>query len=357
MKRLAYVSRATSVLAPGELQTIATAAQANNRRLDITGVLTYDDGVFFQELEGPEAAVDALADRIRVDPRHRDMVVISVENGDLARHHPAWAMRVINLGDEPDSGYLRPVIARLSQAIRTVGRYTQPAVFRLLESGIDPTTAPARRVQRAVLCCDVRAFSAFAQALAPDRLAAFITVFVDVCVGCVSARGGEVTKIIGDAVLAHFPRECSGEALAAALDILTTLARIRRQAAANAPERYLHVGVGLAAGEVFEGNVGSGFKLDYTILGDPVNHAARLEALTRTQATALLFEEAFAASLPPEWSTIAIGRHHLKGRDDQTTISTVDLPIVRELPSSRLAEELAWCLDVGPSASQSRPKA
>ena len=111
---LLYQSRATRGLDASDLRAILETAVVRNEALGITGLLVYGEmaklpgvpGLFLQWLEGPEAAVRALYDRIAGDPRHVDVVTVAegpaeVFTGNEGRLFPAWAMAVKRLSDVP----------------------------------------------------------------------------------------------------------------------------------------------------------------------------------------------------------------------------------------------------------------
>ena len=101
--------------------------------------------------------------------------------------------------------------------------------------------------------------------------------------------------------MAYFDASDADEALQSCLDIHQELSRIRQAAPERSARRLLYSGFGLALGPVIEGTIGSSVKMDYTIIGEPVNTAARLEALTRTLNTPVLMTEAVARATRRRW--------------------------------------------------------
>ncbi len=97
LKRITYVSRYAKPFTETELEELAETAARNNRERDITGVLMTSGGVFFQTLEGPPEAVDAVYQAIVEDERHTDLVLLGVEDNATGRHYPSWSMKTINL--------------------------------------------------------------------------------------------------------------------------------------------------------------------------------------------------------------------------------------------------------------------
>ena len=89
----------------------------------------------------------------------------------------------------------------------------------------------------------------------------------------------------------YFNADNTTGALNSAIEICRRLEDVRLAATENDPQRYLYAGLGLCVGTVREGNVGSQYKYDYTLLGDSVNSAARLESVTRKVDALVVFDE------------------------------------------------------------------
>ncbi|TAJ38731.1 MAG: adenylate/guanylate cyclase domain-containing protein [Reyranella sp.] len=129
-------------------------------------------------------------------------------------------------------------------------------------------TIPSRRLVLSLLYSDVRAFTGFAEASSPEAVVAFLNQLMTIQVRAVHDHGGDVDKLIGDALLAHFSGEDAAQrAVAAARAILEACA------AANLPRQ---VGIGVFTGDVVAGAIGPAERRDYTVVGDSVNVAARL---------------------------------------------------------------------------------
>lgn len=126
----------------------------------------------------------------------------------------------------------------------------------------------SRRLVLSLLYSDVRAFTGFAEASSPEAVVAFLNRLMTIQVRAVHDHGGDVDKLIGDALLAHFGGEDAAQrAVAAARAILEACA------AAGLPRQ---VGIGVFTGEVVAGAIGPAERRDYTVVGDSVNVAARL---------------------------------------------------------------------------------
>jgi len=127
---------------------------------------------------------------------------------------------------------------------------------------------PSTRTRCTLLYSDIRDFTSFAEANEPERVIGFLNRSMTIVVDAITEAGGDVDKLIGDAVLARFQG-----ALAEARAIAAARTALGRLEADGLPRG---VGIGLYTGDVISGTVGSADRMDFTVIGDSVNLAARL---------------------------------------------------------------------------------
>ncbi|MDR2071277.1 MAG: HAMP domain-containing protein [Treponema sp.] len=153
----------------------------------------------------------------------------------------------------------------------------------------------------AILFSDIRSFTTISEGMNPGDLVNSLNRYFSGQVDVIMNRNGIVDKYIGDAIMAFWgaPRKRDDDALQsilAALDMIRTLEGFNdQQRRLNKPE--FHIGIGINYGEVTVGNIGSERKMDYTVIGDPVNLASRLEGLTKTYHAEILISEGIYAEL------------------------------------------------------------
>jgi len=146
-----------------------------------------------------------------------------------------------------------------------------------------------------ILFSDIRSFTTISEGLAPDDLVNSLNRYFSGQVDIIYKRNGIVDKYIGDAIMAFWgaPEKHEDDALQS---ILSGLEMIDAVAVFNVNQRRLgkcefKIGIGLNYGEVTVGNIGSERKMDYTVIGDAVNLASRMEGLTKTYHSELLISE------------------------------------------------------------------
>jgi adenylate cyclase len=162
------------------------------------------------------------------------------------------------------------------------------------------------------LFVDVRGFTSLAEQLPPAEIANRLNRFYSLASNTIFDYDGTLDKLVGDQVMAFFgaplyTKDHPERAVHAALEIINGMSGL-------APIEHLHVGAGIATGEAFVGNVGEGAVTDYTVLGDTVNVAARLQGAAAS-GEILISEETYAhvESRFPNASRRAL---ELKGKSD-----------------------------------------
>lgn len=332
MKRITYISRFAERVDREQIRKLEEVAQRNNERHGITGVLICSGGLFYQIIEGEDDNIDQLYQNIVKDHRHVDIRCLKVEYNVQEREFPHWSMKSLNL-DEANDVLMRPIRTLLQVLTESYGileKYTQPGVLKLVNQGINPLEVRPRRVEKIVLFCDIVAFSQFSAVLSAEETMALVNKFFTACTSLITVRGGEVTKLMGDCLMAYFSREQAEEAMQSALDILAALEEIRANASPDSPQKVLFCGMGLAFGEVIEGNIGSPEKMDYTVLGDSVNKAAYLEALTRRLSRSLAFSTSVRNIISKKWKTVHEGDFPVLPNQDPTPVFSIDTPLTQK---------------------------
>ncbi|MEO6445226.1 MAG: BLUF domain-containing protein [Gemmatimonadaceae bacterium] len=139
LKRKSYVSRFSQPFTRDELEALAADAATRNRGLGITGMLMSSGGIFYQVLEGPVAAVNDLFRKIALDPRHKDVLVLTVQEDVESRQFPSWAMKKVNLDEgamsrlDPLKALLEAIVVQHESTKRMTGVLTRAIWQELLE--------------------------------------------------------------------------------------------------------------------------------------------------------------------------------------------------------------------------------
>lgn len=198
-----------------------------------------------------------------------------------------------------ENGQFAERIRREALARSNFERFFTPHLAARIASSPDAIKLGGDKRRVAVLFSDIRGFTALSETMNPDTMARLLTEYFTEMVECVFRHGGTLDKFIGDSVMAQWGApigeadDCD-RAMSAALDMMTELDRLNtRWRAEGRPT--LEIGIGLNVGDVFAGNIGSDRRLEYTVIGDPVNVASRL--CGKAGAGEILLSEPFRAAL------------------------------------------------------------
>ncbi len=255
-----------------------TVALASLVALGVTIVISiWLSLVLADAVSGPIVDLRDAAQRVGAgDLTVRVPVVSTDETGELAA---AFNAMVTGLRERE----------RLHEAF---GSFVDPALTaRVLAEGLD---LRGEEIEATILFLDVRGFTEFAEHAAPQEVVASLNRLYAAVVPVVEHHGGHANKFIGDGLLAVFGaperhRDHAMRALTAARDI----AQLVHDGSAGG----LRVGLGLNSGRVVAGTIGGGGRRDFTVIGDPVNTAARVEAATRLTGDDILITESTLRAL------------------------------------------------------------
>ena len=166
--------------------------------------------------------------------------------------------------------------------------------------------------------CDLRNSTSLAELMPREDFLGLLNQFFDAMAGAVMAQGGEVLRFIGDAALAIFPMESGAgddntpatAALAAAEEAQQRMAEVNQQRAADGDDP-IGYGIALHIGDVTYGNIGTPERLEFTVIGEAANRAARIEGLCKQLGETLVLTSEFARYFPDR--VRSLGKHTLSG--------------------------------------------
>lgn len=197
------------------------------------------------------------------------------------------------------------------------GAYVDPALAaRLLEQGDDVFTGERREVT--VMFVDIRDFTPFAEAKPAEDVVARLNALFEIMVPAVVEAGGHVNKFLGDGALAVFgaPNDLANHS-----DAAVGAAVVIHRLVAERFGGELRIGIGINTGLVIAGTIGGGSKLEFTLIGDTVNVAARVEQLTKTTGDAVLLTQRTVDALASRPCGLTDrGSYALKGKSAEVQV-------------------------------------
>lgn len=240
-----------------------------------------------------------------------------VAAGDYTRH--------IELPREDEIGQLATAFNHMTAGLAErdrvrdlLGKVVSPEIAtQLLQSDLQ-LGGEEREVT--ILFCDLRDFTSFSERLAPAEVLTLLNRYLDRMSTIIEQHGGVIDKYIGDAIMALFGApvansKAADKAIAAARDMARALDQLNRELALEG-KPALAFGIGINTARVVAGNMGSKTRLNYTVIGDGVNLASRLEGLTKDPAynTPIIISEATMAALQQRPATRELGEVRVKGK-------------------------------------------
>lgn len=196
-------------------------------------------------------------------------------------------------------------------------RYFAPDVAAEIAQNVGAVGVGGERRPIAVLFSDVRGFTRLAEGMPPEALAATLTEYFSLMVDIIFEHGGTLDKFVGDAIMALWgaprPQADAAERAVRAAAAMQRALQERNPAWEAEGRPRLEVGIGINYGEVFAGNIGSHRRLEYTVLGDVVNVAARLCA--EAGAGDILVADGVKDALSAEWTLEELTPSELRGRE------------------------------------------
>ena len=204
------------------------------------------------------------------------------------------------------------------------GKYVSSGVVNELIKGDIATTLEGHRENLTVLFSDLRDFTTISEKLGAKDTGRLLNLYFDAMIPLVFEHQGTLDKLMGDAVMAFFGAplplaDHPAKAAATALLMMEKLKEIKQHAEIGGAEE-LDIGIGLNTGEVTVGNLGSNVFMDYTIIGDAVNLASRLEGLNKVYGTHILCTEFTAAKLDDRFLLRDLDIVKVKGKAQAVTI-------------------------------------
>ena len=201
------------------------------------------------------------------------------------------------------------------------GRYVPEAVARAIiaDRGV---LAPEQRTAT-VLFADIERFTSIAETMRPADVVAMLNAYFDAVAEVIGRHGGVINQFQGDAILATFNVPVAAPDHAAAA-VRTALAVQRTLADREFQGRALVARIGINTGEMVAGAVGSRGRQSYTVHGDAVNLAARLETMNKDYGTRVLVSASTVAQAGPGFSFRDVDRVAGRGRSETLTVYTID---------------------------------
>jgi len=205
----------------------------------------------------------------------------------------------------------------------TMSRYMDPGIAdRLVAAGAE--VLGGKNVECTVLFSDIRDFTTLTEQLGAQGTVALLNEYFTLMVDCIQKEEGMLDKFIGDAIMAAFGipeghEDDADRAVRAAIDMIKTLETWNRQRIGEG-KLPVNIGIGLNTDSVVSGNIGSKKRMDFTIIGDGVNLASRLESACKQYGAKILVSEFTVSKLRDTYRKREIDLVVVKGKTEPVSI-------------------------------------
>lgn len=260
-----------------------------------------------------------------------------VSQGDLSQRIP------VTSNDEVGelTGQFNNMIEGLRERERireTFGRYVDESVAATILRREGAGVLAGETRDATILFSDIEGFTTIAEHLPPDQLVIALNEYLQTVLAPIRAHGGVVNTFIGDGLFASFnmPLACDGHAPAAVRAALDIQRAVGSRTFGDVGMSFA-TRIGISTGGVIGGSVGAGQRMSFTLLGDTVNLAARLEELNKQHGTRILVSESTRSNCNGEFSFSPLGSVVVRGRSEPVAIFSIDPAGTRGYSSPRLA--------------------
>lgn len=201
---------------------------------------------------------------------------------------------------------------------RAMGKYISKDVMKNVLSNLDKLKVGGIRTVVTVLFVDIRNFTGISESLSPSDVTTILNEYFSVIEPIIAKYNGVINKYLGDGVLAIFGEPIkdlnhSINAVMCADEIISAVHILKEKMIAEGKPK-IDVGVGINTGEVFAGNIGTDERLEYTIIGDNVNLAYRIESYNRTLKTQFLISEYTYEYVKDMVEVLKLSQVNIKGK-------------------------------------------
>jgi adenylate cyclase len=234
---------------------------------------------------------------------------------------------------------------------RTFSQYLSPGVIALIEKDPNEYIRPGGEVKTlTVMFSDIRDFTTLSEGLTPDELVNLLNQYLSAMTDILFRNLGTLDKYIGDAIMAFwgspFPQpDHAARACTCALEMIASLDELNRKWT-DQGGRPIAIGIGLNTGPVNVGNMGSDKRLAWTVMGDNVNLASRLEGMTKQYRSRVIISESTYDQVADHFVAREVDRIRVKGKKLPVVIYELLAPISKRDAYAPLLSRFNAALDI-----------
>lgn len=218
----------------------------------------------------------------------------------------------------------------LEKANSQLARYFSPDVAQHLTMMTETAMGPGQLVEATILFSDIRGFTGISEQLTPRQTMSLLADYHERMVAAIFKHGGTLDKFLGDGIMATFGTPASkGNDADNAVQAALAMDRALEELNAKRRERGLteiEHRIGIHYGPVIAGNVGTAQRMEYTVIGDTVNIASRVEGACKELGVSLLITESVRLQLDGRYEVESLGEVEVRGKSAPLRLYTVCAP-------------------------------
>ena len=208
-----------------------------------------------------------------------------------------------------------------------MGKYISEDIMKNVVKNIDELKLGGKKANVTVLFADIRGFTSMSEKLSADEVSVILNEYFTEIEPIVTRHNGVINKFIGDAVMAIFGEPIQDEnhpknAVRCACEMLDKVKELQAKWLEEGKPK-IEIGIGINTGEAFVGNIGSERRMEYTVIGDMVNLASRIEGNNKTFKTNLLISESTYSSAKSIVDTVKISNVKIRGKEKELNLYEV----------------------------------
>ena len=209
----------------------------------------------------------------------------------------------------------------------TFGRYVSPQILEHVLAHPEKVELGGERREMTILFSDIRGFTSISEASEPEEVVEMLNEYLTRMVDILLRHGGTLDKFIGDAVMGFWNAPApdpdhAPHAVACAIEMVQETARLRAQWEQEG-KAALRIGIGINTGDAVVGNIGSKRVFGYTVIGDAVNLASRLESKNKDYVTEIIISEFTLARMGGDFPAVYLDEVKVKGKERAVKIYEV----------------------------------
>lgn len=208
-----------------------------------------------------------------------------------------------------------------------MGKYMSEDVMKRVIMNIDNLGLGGKKATVTVLFADIRGFTSMSETMSAQQVSEILNEYFTEMEPIITKYNGIINKFIGDAVMAIFgepiqDKNHASNAVRCGYEMLQKVKELQKKWAAEGKPK-IEIGIGINTGEVFVGNIGSVNRMEYTVIGDTVNLASRLESYNKVYKTKMLISSSTYAATKSFIDVIKISDVEIRGKSHKMNIYEV----------------------------------